>query len=131
MNVARFLGRHMADYIPQVNEEDCRRIIERDFPIEQRERVYELLKSHTAKHWTDTGKYRIYLSILKLADGSLTEVTLRIAIGETDFRDVVGPAEYPRFWRIGFVGAEKLSDEQRKQLIEDDWQEYQQWLHKK
>ena len=42
-----------------------------------------------------------------------------------DFRDVLAPAEYPRYLA---QYDRSLSDERKRQIIDADWQAYQQWL---
>ena len=49
------------------------------------------------------------LAILKLSRGDIGQVRRYVRVAKVDFRDVIAPAEYPRFWEVGFVGVERMS----------------------
>lgn len=120
----------MVDFVPQVDESDLQRIVARDFIPELRTKVLETLNSEGMKYWP-SGIHRISLAVLKVANGNIDEVERQLRVARNDPRDVIAAAEYPRFYRLGFVGVEQLSSQDREQLKSDDWNEYQKWLGKK
>lgn len=114
---------------PNVTEEDVRRIVEREFAPVLWSHVHGLLKSHAGKHW-DGPSPRIHCAAIRLANGNIDKLERELKLACIDFRDVVAPAESPRLWKIGLVGAQRLSSEAREELIVDDFDEYMEWLKK-
>ena len=57
---------------------------------------------------------------------------LRKCVGtaRSDFRDVIAPAEYPRYEGVGWAGITKMSRDEAARLEADDWRQYQEWLNK-
>lgn len=104
--------------------EDVLRIIRRDFAPEVHDDVRELLNQYSGP---DSAQ-RVQLAILKLSNGNLDAVRKHLAIAQSDFRDVIAPAEYPDFWKIGFVGVDRLTANEVKALKQRDRRQYQKWL---
>ncbi len=71
---------------------------------------------------------RVELACLKLSEGNKDKLlsSVRTAIG--DPRDVLAPAEYPGFCKIGYVGVDKLDSAGRSKLIYEDLRQYLSWL---
>jgi hypothetical protein len=121
----------MNDHIPNVNRDDVLRLIRREFQPHERDLVLGILDGYGAEEWQRRGGTdRVLLAILKLSDGDVNRLRELKRTASIDFRDVLAPAEYPGFWAIGFVGVAKLSCEEKKRLIEDDWKQYQDWLNR-
>jgi hypothetical protein len=120
---------NMSEHIPKVNRDDVRRIILREFQSHGVDPILGILDGYGAEEWQQ-GKERVQLAILKVSGGDIDRLRELVDTACYDFRDVVAPAEYPRFWAIGLVAAEKMSDEEKKRLIEDDWRQYQEWLNR-
>lgn len=116
----------MADNIPKVNSSDVLRVVERDFSDYDSEVIMEILKKYPEK-----GASRVYLAALKLSEGNIDELRKWIDVAKVDFRDVISPAEYPEFHKIGFTGVDKLSRQEVTKLKNDDWIQYQKWLSRK
>ena len=71
------------------------------------------------------------LAILKLSGGDVEKVLDYVEQANRDFRDVIGPAEYPRSTEDW---ASRTSPEGRaayERHVAEDWREYQEWLHAK
>jgi predicted RNA binding protein YcfA (HicA-like mRNA interferase family) len=125
--ICRTLGKD--NRIPKVDSQDVHRIIKRDFGTDQARIVFSLLISQSSAHWSKgSGKDRIFLAILKLAGGDVDAIPQQIQAANLDPRDLIGFAEYPRFMKIGFIGAEKLNPIERQKLLDDDYQDYLNWL---
>jgi hypothetical protein len=73
----------------------------------------------------------VHLAILKLSGGTVEGVREHLAVAQRDFRDVISPAEYPEFWRIGCVGADRLTQDERQSMRARDWEQYESWLSQK
>jgi hypothetical protein len=94
----------LVDYIPNVTRSDVLRIVTRDYSPQNREVVLALLGLDDSSQETAAMSPRVLLAILKLAGGSVDRVREQLDVARTDLRDVIYPAEYPDFWRVGFVG---------------------------
>ena len=69
-------------------------------------------------------KNRISAAVLKLADGDITRLDEFVQRANSDFRDVLAPAEYPRQFRYGFGNR---TEEESKEDSLQDWGEYCAW----
>jgi hypothetical protein len=112
------------DPVPRVTEEDVLRVIRRDFPSEAPEGVLEALSEYA---W-DREPHRVHLAILKLSAGSLEKVQENVRVANTDYRDVLAAAEYPRFMEVGFTGVERMTETEVEEMQAADWRDYQAWL---
>ena len=122
----------MPQPIPKVTRSDVERVVGRDFPPELVNHVLSLLESYGPQKW-HMERNRVHLACLKLADGDFQSLHRQISVAKSDYRDVVGAAEYPEVFKIGFVGMEKMnaSDPSAlEQLYRRDWEQYQSWLNK-
>lgn len=68
---------------------------------------------------------RVRLAAIKLADGDIESLERYVLLAGIDWRDVVGPAESPRYLAAG-PDAGKRADADR--LIAADRDEYEAWL---
>jgi hypothetical protein len=120
----------MPQFVPEVTRSDVERVVRRDFPPEVVDRVLSLLESYGPEKW-HMERNRVHLACLKLVHDDLQSLQRQISVAKFDYRDVVGAAEYPEVFKIGFVGMEKLnaSDPSAlEELYRRDWEQYQSWL---
>lgn len=103
--------------------------IKKIFPHEAPSTIMSILDLCNSSDKNEEGRVRIQLAILKLCQGKIDKLKHYIEIAKSDYRDVIGPAEYPRAWKIGFVGTSKLDKSARQRLIEEDLRQYQDWLN--
>lgn len=108
----------MEDRIPRITNDDIKRIIERDFPKNERDRVIKTLNRYKSE--SEKGANRVHAAILKIADGSLEKVEKYVEVAIIDYCDMLSWAEYPSYSKNLF---EKVSYEKKKQLNDDDWQQ--------
>jgi hypothetical protein len=54
-------------------------------------------------------------------------LTGKLTQRQCDYRDVLGPAEYPGYTKRMFRIGELAQDEQQR-IIDADWRQYQDWL---
>lgn len=66
------------------------------------------------------------MAIIKLSKGDFNLLQLYVEKAKTDFRDLIAKAEYPNYSRT-FLD-ESLTFEEKKKLVEEDWEQYQAWL---
>lgn len=117
----------VAQPTPDVTSRDVDRVVHRDF---QKEQIAEVL---AALDKFDSGRApspRVHLAALKLADGSVEKLRGCLEVATSDYRDVLVPAEYPEFARIGHRSLKKMSIKERNRVIESDWRQYEEWLQK-
>ena len=67
------------------------------------------------------------LAVLKLAAKSLDGLRRYIEWAKTDYREVLGPAEYPGYTKKMFR-IDKLPEQERQRIIDADWKQYQDWF---
>jgi hypothetical protein len=113
--------------VPRVTREDVLRIIRRDFPARSSAKILAILDEYGVEPWRGE-RDRVQLAILKLSGGNVERVRHYTEIARSDYRDVIAPAEYPRFWEVGFVGIEDMSPAAIGKLKKDDWEQYRRWL---
>ena len=111
---------------PIVTAADVERIVRRDFPADRTVEVLALLDEYGEEDWQREPD-RVRLAALKLAAGDLERLRSEIEGAKRDYRDVLGPAEYPGYTQRMFRIAELPQDEQQR-IIDADWSQYQEWL---
>lgn len=116
--------------IPNVSEDDVRRILQRDFPPEQIDPAMSVLREYGLKKYE--GEHaRVCLAALKLANGNLEKLKREIDAAKQDFRDIIAAAEYPRYFRAAsMVSANGTSRREKERIIAEDWQQYECWLRR-
>jgi hypothetical protein len=115
-------------YIPHVTAQDVLRIVSRDFPEHQRAAVLAGLDGYGVAAW-HRERERVLAAVLKLSAGNPDQVSKYLETAKSDFREVIGPAETPRFVQL-FCSARRMSDRELEQLKSDDWAEYIEWLNR-
>ena len=123
----------MEDKIPRITNDDIKRIIERDFPKNERDRVIKTLNRYKSESEKDAN--RVHAAILKIADGSVEKVEKNVKVAIIDHRDVLSWAEYPNYFKfvredISYKQNFEIPFEKEKQRNDDDWQQYNEWLNK-
>jgi hypothetical protein len=112
---------------PNVTSADVERVVRRDFPAERFAEVMAMLSEYGADESWQREADRVRLAALKLAAGSMERLRYEIEGAKSDYRDVLGPAEYPGYSkRVG--GRKKLPPEEEQRIIDADWKQYQDWL---
>jgi hypothetical protein len=72
------------------------------------------------------GKNRISAAIIKLANKDISAIDTLIEISNSDFRDVLMRAEYPRCLELNFA---RTKENERQQIYLADWNDYSNWLN--
>ena len=111
--------------IPEVSTSDVERVVRRDFSVASHADVFRVLDEYGTESY-QREKSRVQLAVLKLANGSVAGLRREMDVAKCDYRDVLGPAEYPGYrWDAG-----KLSESERTKIIEADWKQYRDWLNR-
>ena len=114
----------MEQKIPNISDRDVKRIVERDFPQLEFTEIESILGAYKSE--SIKGKNRVYASILKLSTGNIELIKKYVEKANNDYRDVIALAEYPNYSEYAFDN--DLTAEKKKQLISDDWTQYEEWL---
>jgi hypothetical protein len=115
--------------VPKVSDDDVTRIALWDFGEALASQALSILREFGQQDWNQSEIPRVRLAILKLANGDLKELSRHAQTAIQDFRDVLAPAEYPRWTaEIGFDDAPKDIE---RSVIKDDWKQYREWLERK
>jgi hypothetical protein len=117
----------MSQPTPSVTATDVTRIVRRDFPPEQFQTVMSILEEYGDEKWMQE-KPRVQLAVLKLAESNIQELRHAIETAKLDWRDVLSAAEYPLYIKKVFQ-IKSLSEEDKRQIIESDWRQYNEWLN--
>jgi hypothetical protein len=88
-----------ADYVPQVSRDDVLRVVRRDVAAEDSDAVLAALDQYGMESW-HSERHRVHLAILKLSCGNIGQIRHYVEVACRDFRDVIVPAEYPRFSEV-------------------------------
>ena len=110
--------------IPEVSPEDVERVVQRDYVVPEVAAARLQLERYGTESWQRAAD-RVRLAALKLAAGDLRRLETAIDTACADYRDVIGPAEYPRYLA---QSVQDLDDTRKQQIFDADWDEYQQWL---
>ena len=105
---------------------DVERIVRRDFPADRAVEVLAMLDEYGKETW-QREPHRVRLAALKLAAGDIKCMRYEIEGAKRDYRDVLGPAEYPGYTKRMFRIGKPAQDEQQR-TIDADWRQYQDWL---
>lgn len=117
----------MNQKIHNINITDIKRLIKREFPNKPISEIETILKQYVSE--SQTGRNRVYASILKLSNGNIDKLIKGVEQANKDFRDIISIAEFPNYSENAFTN--NLSNEKEKQLIEKDWKQFKAWLDKK
>jgi hypothetical protein len=109
------------DYLPHVTEKDVSRIIHRDFPEKDPKIIWSILRKY------ESDSFRVYADILKLSHGAIELLKEYTVVAQTDFRDVISYAEYPKQQKNGLLSS---NNDEAKKTREEDWNDYQEWFSK-
>lgn len=114
--------------IPDVTDEDVKRIALRDFGDAQAALALSILEEFGKQDWNRPDP-RVRLAILKLANGDLDRLLNETQTAIQDYRDVLSGAEYPRYMRE--IGFGDVPETVQQAVIDDDWRQYHEWLQRK
>lgn len=112
---------------PNVTQADVERVVRRDFPPERVAEVLAMLEEYGPVEYREPERVR--LAVLKLAAGNLERLRYELEGAKCDYRDVLGPAEYPGY-RKKVSPRAKLSSQEEQRIIDADWKQYQDWLRR-
>ena len=107
---------------PERTAEDVMRIVKREFPAEEFATVMTILNEYGARYNDNPSPTR--LAALKLANGSVPRLRALIESAKRDYRDVITPAVFPSYSKIG----RDLSERKRRKILESERQQYEDWL---
>jgi hypothetical protein len=111
-----------------VTAADIERVVRRDFAETQVADALAILAEYGPQPW-HREPARVKLAALKLASGTLEGLRQAIDRAKLDYRDVLAPAEYPKYTQFGFR-ARRLRSRVQQQIFADDWRQYELWLKK-
>jgi hypothetical protein len=111
-----------------VTPADIERVVRRDFAETEVDAALAILAEYGPQAW-HREPARVRLAALKLANGSLEGLRRAVDRAKLDYRDVLAPAEYPKFTEFG-LRARRLRSRVQQQIFSDDWQQYERWLKK-
>lgn len=115
--------------VPKVGPDDVERVIRRDFSPAEFDAVMEVLREYGPESWHREVD-RVRLAILKLSGGNRAKLRENTDTAKQDYRDVLAYAEYPGYF-IQVPVSGQVSTETVQTVINQDWEQYQEWLNRK
>jgi hypothetical protein len=115
--------------VPNVTSNDVERIARRDYSEMQFDSVTAVLKGYEKSASRRRERPRVQLAALKLANGDVQALRNYVNMAIQDFRDVLGPAEYPEYSKKGALRGQLPVAEARR-IIDSDWKQYEEWLRR-
>jgi hypothetical protein len=111
--------------VARPSRSDVLRVAARDFPGDQTFEALRVLGGFGTGE--DEGvRDRVHAAVLKLARGNIGRLPELIEIAKGDPRDVIAPAEYPRY--LDARNPSELSTPDQQAIVDADWAEYHAWL---
>jgi len=114
----------MEQFVPHVSDSDVERIIKRDLPVDEQDRIRVIIRGLEVRE-----KTRVLLACLKNSGGDIKKLKTSLAEAAGYYREIIGEAEYPNYMKKVFR-IEKLSEAERSRIIENDKNQYLAWLHR-
>ena len=87
--------------IPKATSADIERLVRRNYSETQFDSVMAVLKGYEQSASGRRERPRVQLAAMKLANGRLEALEIYVNTAIQDFRDVLGPAEYPEYTKKG------------------------------
>jgi len=110
--------------VPDVGEEDARRVLRRDYPEEHFEEFWETIQRLEVRF-----KWRVVLGGLKNAGGSVERLRGQLKDAPGYYREIISEAEYPEATRK-WSRIEKLPEAERQAIYDRDQRQYEAWLRR-
>ena len=115
----------MAQFVPQVSQEDIQRVLQRDFPVEHWQELREMIQLVQVRE-----KDRVILACMKNADGDVHKLKGNLNEAAGYYREIISEAEYPYYSKKMF-SIDKLTENEKAEIIERDKKQYLDWLNRK
>ncbi len=112
---------------PEITREDIERLVRRDYGHDSAPGVLKMLEEYGTEGWHREPE-RVRAAILKLSGGKLEKLRHNVETAKKDYRDVLAYAEYPRYFME--PGVDAMPAAEREKIIQADWKDYQEWLHR-
>jgi hypothetical protein len=111
--------------VARPSRSDVLRVAARDFPGDQ---TFEALRvlSGCGDGENEGVRDRVHAAVLKLARGNIEELRRLTEMAKADPRDVIAPAENPRYLNARNLSG--LSASEQQTIVDADWAEYHAWL---
>ena len=115
----------MDQFIPQVTQEDVERVLQRDFSAEHWREIREMIQKVRVRE-----KDRVMLACMKVAAGDVQKLKRNLNEAAGYYREILGEAEYP-FYVKKIFRIDKLSEQEKADIVEKDKKQYLDWLNRK
>jgi DNA anti-recombination protein RmuC len=109
-------------FIPQVNEDDVERVLQRDFPVGHWQELRQMMQQVEI-----TEKHRVILACMKNAGGDVQKLKGNLNQASGYYREIISEAEYP-FYSKKMFKIDKLTDKEKADIIAKDKKQYLDWL---
>ena len=111
--------------VARPSRSDVLRVAARDFPGDQTFEALRVLGGCSTSE-NEGVRDRVHAAVLKLAGGNIEHLRQLTDVAKADPRDVIAPAEYPRYLNARNLSG--LSAPEQQAILDADWAEYHAWL---
>jgi hypothetical protein len=120
------IDKRKGQHIARFEDGEIDFLIEREFP----EKAQEVRNKFSGLKEFWINSTRTKAAILKLSEGNFEKVKELIKKANTDPRDVIGYAEYPSSMKMDWTEQSKMTEEERQEMDNKDWEQYQEWKNR-
>jgi DNA-binding MarR family transcriptional regulator len=113
----------------QMTQADVIRLVELDFAPADRFKALALLDGYNPLN-CPAGVINMRVAILRISQGKIEGLIKGIKLAEEDFRDAYIAAYSPTFCKIGFVGMDKLTGEERAEVRNRERRQFDEWFNR-
>lgn len=113
-----------------IGPELVEKIIQRDFPDFEWNRIRLLLEEYGTKDQRQPEKYRVRLCILKLADKKSQAIEQLVRLACEDYREVIGPAACMETTKLTDEKA-SFTEAELENAEKKDLKQFESWLYAK
>ena len=114
-----------------IGPELVEKIIQRDFPDFEWNRIRLLLEEYGTKEQRQPEKYRVRLCILKLADKNSQAIEQLVRLACEDYRDVIILAAYMETTKLSDEKGLSFTEAELENAEKKDLKQFESWLYAK
>lgn len=115
----------MDQFVPEVNQADVERVLQRDFPLDHWQELREMMRLVEV-----TEQHRVLLACMKAAGGNVEKLKGNLHQASGYYREIISEAEYP-FYSKKMFRIDRLTEKEQVEIIEKDKKQYLEWLNRK
>ncbi len=102
----------MEQFIPKVSENDAKRILKREFPVELHDEINKLIAKVTVRE-----KLRVVVACIKNANRNYSKLLNALENADGYWREEISEAEYPKIKKARNLTNDEISEKRKNQYL--------------